>query len=69
MSYAKVHSAQAFLLKPYIVDVEADLSRGLNSFSIVGLGDKAVEEAKDRISAAPKIKKSQSDYFTGSGRN
>lgn len=54
MSYAKVHSAQAFLLKPYIVDVEADLSRGLHSFSIVGLPDKAVEEAKDRISAAVK---------------
>jgi len=54
MSYAKVHSAQANLLKPYIVDVEADLSRGLNAFSIVGLGDKAVEEAKDRISAAVK---------------
>lgn len=54
MSYAKVYSAQASLLKPYIVDVEADLSRGLNSFSIVGLGDKAVEEAKDRISAAVK---------------
>lgn len=54
MSYAKVHSAQAHLLKPYIVDVEADLSRGLNSFSIVGLGDKAVDEAKDRISAAVK---------------
>lgn len=54
MSYAKVHSAQASLLKPYIVDVEADLSRGLNAFSIVGLGDKAVDEAKDRISAAVK---------------
>jgi len=54
MSYAKVHSAQANLLKPYIVDVESDLSRGLNSFSIVGLPDKAVEEAKDRISAAVK---------------
>ena len=54
MSYAKVHSAQASLLKPYIVDVETDLSRGLHSFSIVGLGDKAVEEAKDRISAAVK---------------
>lgn len=54
MSYAKVHSAQTSLLKPYIVDVEADLGRGLHSFSIVGLGDKAVEEAKDRISAAIK---------------
>ncbi|MEK7642379.1 MAG: YifB family Mg chelatase-like AAA ATPase, partial [Patescibacteria group bacterium] len=42
------------LLKPYIVDVEVDLSRGLHSFSIVGLPDKAVEEARDRISAAIK---------------
>ena len=54
MSYAKVHSAQSHLLKPYIVDVEADLSKGLHSFSIVGLGDKAVDEAKDRISSAVK---------------
>lgn len=54
MSYAKVYSAQTFLLKPYIVDVEADLSRGLYAFSIVGLPDKAVEEARDRISAAIK---------------
>ncbi len=54
MSYAKVHSAHANLLKPYIVDVETDLSRGLFSFSIVGLPDKAVEESRDRISAAIK---------------
>ncbi len=54
MSYAKVYSAQASLLKPYIVDVEVDLSRGLHSFSIVGLPDKAVEEARDRVSAAIK---------------
>lgn len=54
MSYAKVYSAQASLLKSYIVDVEVDLSRGLHSFSIVGLPDKAVEEARDRVSAAIK---------------
>lgn len=54
MSYAKVFTAQASLLKPYIVDVEVDLSRGLHSFSIVGLPDKAVEEARDRVSAAIK---------------
>ena len=54
MSYAKVYSAQASLLKPYIVDVEADLSRGLYAFSIVGLPDKAVEESRDRVSAAIK---------------
>ncbi len=36
------------------VSVEVDISHGLHSFSIVGLGDRAVEEAKDRISAAIK---------------
>ena len=41
-------------MKPDIIEVEVDISRGLHSFSIVGLPDKAVEEAKDRISAAIK---------------
>src|SRR3989344_765769 len=51
---AKVHSAQVVGLKPDIVDVEVDISKGLHSFSIVGLPDKSVDEAKDRISAAVK---------------
>jgi magnesium chelatase family protein len=51
---AKVHSAQVAGLKPDIVDVEVDISRGLHSFNIVGLPDKSVDEAKDRISAAIK---------------
>lgn len=42
------------MLQPYFVDVEVDVSRGLNAFNIVGLPDKAVEEAKDRVSAAIK---------------
>ena len=50
----KVHSAQTVGLKASIVDVEVDLSQGLHSFSVVGLPDKAVEEARDRISAAIK---------------
>lgn len=54
MSFAKVQSAQTSFLKAHIVDIEVDLSRGLHSFSIVGLGDKAVDEARDRISAAIK---------------
>ncbi|MFA6339093.1 MAG: YifB family Mg chelatase-like AAA ATPase [Candidatus Paceibacterota bacterium] len=54
MSFAKVYSAQVALLKSHIVDVEVDLSKGLHAFSIVGLPDKAVEESKDRISAAIK---------------
>lgn len=54
MSFAKVSSAQTHLLEGYIVSVEIDISRGLHSFTIVGLPDKAVEEARDRVSAALK---------------
>ncbi len=50
----KTFSAQVVGLKADIVEVEMDLARGLHSFTIVGLPDKAVEEAKDRISAAIK---------------
>lgn len=50
----KVHSAQVVGLRGEIVDVEVDLSQGLHSFAVVGLPDKAVEESKDRISAAIK---------------
>jgi len=54
MSFSKVHSAQTSLLKAHIIDIEVDLSKGLHSFSVVGLPDKAVEESRDRISAAIK---------------
>lgn len=54
MSFAKVHSAQTTLLKAHIIDIEIDLSQGLHAFSIVGLPDKAVEESRDRVSAAIK---------------
>ena len=39
------------------VEVEVDLQRGLHIFNIVGLPDKAIEEAKDRVSAAVKNSK------------
>ncbi|MEK7569333.1 MAG: YifB family Mg chelatase-like AAA ATPase [Patescibacteria group bacterium] len=54
MSYAKVYSAQVNLLSGVIVTIEVDLSRGLHSFSVVGLPDKAVDESKDRVSGAIK---------------
>lgn len=54
MSYSKVFGAQPAIPNTHIVDIEVDLSRGLHSFSIVGLPDQATEEAKDRISAAIK---------------
>lgn len=54
MSFSRVYSAQVNLLKGEIVTVEVDLSRGLHSFAIVGLPDKAVDESKDRVSGAIK---------------
>ena len=54
MSFAKVFSAQTILLKPHIIDIEVDLSKGLHSFSVVGLASKEVDEAKDRVGAAIK---------------
>jgi magnesium chelatase family protein len=39
-------------IEGYIVRVEADVSRGLPSFSTVGLGDSAVREGRDRVASA-----------------
>lgn len=50
--YAKTLAAQPVGSSAELVTVEADLTRGLHAFSIVGLPDKAVEEARDRLSAA-----------------
>ncbi len=50
--YAHTLAAQPVGAGAELVRVEADLTRGLHSFSVVGLADKAVEEARDRVSAA-----------------
>ncbi len=52
--FAKVYGAQTSLLKAHIVPVEIDIAKGLHSFSIVGLTDKAIDEARDRVNAALK---------------
>ncbi len=54
MSISQIYSAQTNLLDASIVTIEVDLSKGLHSFSIVGLAGKAVDEAKDRVSSAIK---------------
>src|SRR6185436_15103232 len=54
MAVSKVYSAQTTLLNAEIIDIEVDLSRGLHSFSVVGLADKSVDESKDRVGAAIK---------------
>jgi magnesium chelatase family protein len=50
--YAKLTAAQPVGSGSELVTIEADLTRGLHSFSVVGLPDKAVEESRDRVSAA-----------------
>ena len=54
MAVSKIYSAQATLLSAQLIDIEVDLSKGLHSFSIVGLADKSVDESKDRVGAAIK---------------
>ena len=55
MSFSKVYSAQTNLLSVTPVSIETDITRKtLYAFAIVGLPDKAVEEARDRVSAAIK---------------
>ncbi len=52
--FARVFGAQPSLPKAHLVSVECDIVKGLHAFAIVGLPDKSVEEAKDRIAAAIK---------------
>ena len=49
---AKVKSAAVVGLEGAIVEVEVDLLPGLPSFTIVGLPDKAVQEARERVRSA-----------------
>ena len=49
---AKVKTAAVVGLEGQLVDVEVDISPGLPSFTIVGLADAAVQEARERVRAA-----------------
>lgn len=54
MNFSKVYSAHITGLRASVVDVECDISGGLNAFNIVGLPDKSVEESRDRVGSAVK---------------
>ena len=54
---SKVFSAAIIGLDAKLVEVEIDVSHGLRSFSIVGLPDKAIKEAEERVDAAIKSSK------------
>ena len=49
---SKIHSAipYGFLAKP--VEVEGDMNRGLPAFNIVGMANKTISEARDRVRSA-----------------
>jgi len=49
---AKVMSCAVVGLEGALVEVEVDISPGLPSFTIVGLPDKAVQEARERVRSA-----------------
>ena len=49
---ARVRSAAVLGIDAYLVEVEADLTNGLPSFSTVGLPQGAVKEGRERVCAA-----------------
>src|SRR5436190_17814666 len=58
---ARVNSSAVIGLNAVPIEVEVDIaSQGLPSFTIVGLPDKAVEEAKERVRSA--IKNTGADF-------
>lgn len=50
----KLLSAELDGINAELIEVEADINVGLHSFNIVGLADKAVSEAKERVNSALK---------------
>jgi magnesium chelatase family protein len=58
----KVYTCINIGLNSYPVEVEADILRGMSSFTIVGLGDTAIQESKERIRSA--LKNSGTSYPT-----
>lgn len=51
---SKVKSCALIGIDGYIVEVETDISSGIPAFEIVGLGDAAVRESKERVRSAIK---------------
>lgn len=51
---AKVYSAELEGIHAKLIEVEVDLNVGLHAFNIVGLADKALNEARERVNSALK---------------
>src|SRR3989344_5038462 len=57
---AKVYTSGVFGLQALAIEVEADVSSQLPGIFIVGLPDKAVEEARERVRSA--LKNSECEF-------
>ncbi|HDH31594.1 MAG TPA: ATP-binding protein [Candidatus Wolfebacteria bacterium] len=53
-NFSKIFSAELNGINAKLIEVEVDINVGLHSFNIVGLADKALSEAKERVSSALK---------------
>ncbi len=51
---SKIRSIGLYGIEAYMVETEADISRGQQAFDIVGLPDSAVRESRDRVRSAIK---------------
>ena len=51
-SVCKVVSVAPIGFEGHLIEVESDITKGLPSLSIVGLGNKAIDEAKERVRSA-----------------
>jgi magnesium chelatase family protein len=69
MHFARVFGAQPALPKAHIVTVETDMTKGLHAFSIVGLPDKSVAEARDRVASAIKNTKIKENFTSPKSTN
>ncbi|MBI2013468.1 MAG: YifB family Mg chelatase-like AAA ATPase [Candidatus Colwellbacteria bacterium] len=54
MSFAKTYCAELEGIHARPIEIEVDVNVGLHSFNIVGLADKATQEAKERVNSALK---------------
>lgn len=54
LNISKVFSAELDGIEAKLIEVETDINVGLHSFNIVGLADKALSEAKERVNSALK---------------
>lgn len=53
-NFSRIYSAELEGIEAKLVEVETDLHVGLHAFNIIGLADKALSEAKERVNSALK---------------